>query len=103
MLDRAIVEAGLDRPAIFVSNAVKHFKFEPRGKRRLHKRPNASEIERCRWWLDREREIVKPELVVALGVTAARSLRPLAMFPITFLRPRTTETGTCGRPPALAA
>src|SRR5438477_7697988 len=74
MLDRAIAEAGLDRKAIFVTNAVKHFKFEPRGKRRLHKRPNAYEIERCRWWNDLERAIVKPKVVVALGATAARSL-----------------------------
>ena len=74
MLDRAIAEAGLDRKAIFVTNAVKHFKFEQRGKRRLHKRPNAHEIERCKWWLDIERALVKPDLVVALGATAARSL-----------------------------
>ena len=74
MLDRAIAEAGLDRKAIFVTNAVKHFKFEPRGKRRLHKRPNAYEIERCKWWNDIERALVDPKLVVALGATAARSL-----------------------------
>ena len=74
MLDRAIAEAGLDRKAIFVTNAVKHFKFEPRGKRRLHKRPNSYEIERCKWWNDIERALVKPDLVVALGATAARSL-----------------------------
>ena len=74
VLDRALADAGLDRSKVFVTNAVKHFKFELRGKRRLHKRPNAYEIERCRWWLDLERAIVKPELVVALGATAARSL-----------------------------
>jgi uracil-DNA glycosylase len=74
MLDRAIIDAGLDRRIIFVTNAVKHFKFEPRGKRRLHKKPNAYEIERCRWWNDIERKLVKPELIVALGATAARSL-----------------------------
>jgi DNA polymerase len=74
LLDRAIADAGLDRKTIFVTNAVKHFKFEPRGKRRLHKRPNAHEIERCRWWNALERSLVKPKLVVALGVTAARSL-----------------------------
>src|SRR5262245_15415877 len=74
MLDRAIAEAGLDRKTIFVTNAVKHFKFEPRGKRRLHKKPNAHEIERCRWWNEQERAIVKPEMIVALGATAARSL-----------------------------
>jgi DNA polymerase len=74
MLDRAIAEAGLNRKAIFVTNAVKHFKFEQRGKRRLHKRPNAYEIERCKWWNDIERALVDPKLVVALGATAARSL-----------------------------
>ena len=74
MLDRAIAEAGLDRKTIFVTNAVKHFKFEQRGKRRLHKRPNAYEIDRCKWWNDIERALVKPKLVVALGATAARSL-----------------------------
>ena len=74
VLDRAIAEAGLDRTDMFVTNAVKHFKFEPRGKRRLHKRPNTYEIERCRWWLDLERTIVKPDVIVALGATAARSL-----------------------------
>ena len=74
MLDRAIADAGLDRSQIFVTNAVKHFKFEPRGKRRLHKRPNAYEIERCKWWNDIERSLVQPQLVVALGATAARSL-----------------------------
>jgi len=81
VLDRAIADAGLDRTTIFVTNAVKHFKFEPRGKRRIHKKPNAYEIERCRWWLDHERSIVKPELIVALGGSAARSLfdRPVVI------------------------
>jgi DNA polymerase len=74
VLDRAIAEAGLDRRKIFVTNAVKHFKFEQRGKRRLHKKPNAYEIDRCRWWIEQELRIVKPELVVALGATAVRSL-----------------------------
>jgi DNA polymerase len=74
LLDRAIADAGLDRRTIFVTNAVKHFKFEPRGKRRLHKRPNAYEIERCRWWNEIERKLIRPELIVALGATAARSL-----------------------------
>ncbi|HEX2656063.1 MAG TPA: UdgX family uracil-DNA binding protein [Xanthobacteraceae bacterium] len=74
VLDRALNEAGLDRARVFVTNAVKHFKFEPRGKRRLHKRPNAYEIERCRWWLDQERAILKPDIIVALGATAARSV-----------------------------
>jgi len=74
VLDQAILAAGIDRKQVFVTNAVKHFKFAPRGKRRLHKKPNAREIERCRWWLDLERAIVKPRIVVALGATAARSL-----------------------------
>jgi len=74
MLDKALAEAGIDRKNTFVTNAVKHFKFEQRGKRRLHKKPNVSEIEHCKWWLDLERQIVKPELTVALGATAARAL-----------------------------
>jgi uracil-DNA glycosylase len=74
MLDQALAAAGIERGDAFVTNAVKHFKFEERGKRRLHKRPNAQEIERCRWWLDLERRIVKPGMIVALGATAARSL-----------------------------
>jgi uracil-DNA glycosylase len=81
VLDRAIAEAGLDRRKIFVTNAVKHFKFEQRGKRRLHKKPNAGEIDACRWWQDQERHIIKPELIVALGATALRSLtgKPMAI------------------------
>src|SRR3954464_7936967 len=81
VLDQAIEEAGIDRKLVFVTNAVKHFKFEPRGKRRLHKRPNASEIEACRWWLERERTIVKPRVIVALGATAARGVlgRPVTI------------------------
>lgn len=74
MLDRAIIEAGLDRRDVFVTNAVKHFKNEPRGKRRIHRKPNASEIDTCRWWLDKELELVKPKVVIALGATAASSL-----------------------------
>lgn len=74
VLDEAIAQAGIDRRQVFVTNAVKHFKFEMRGKRRLHKKPNAHEIERCRWWIDLERSIVKPAVVVALGATAVRSL-----------------------------
>ncbi|MBV8908732.1 MAG: UdgX family uracil-DNA binding protein [Sphingomonas sp.] len=81
LLDRCLEEAGIDRSRTYVTNAVKHFKFEPRGKRRLHKNPNTYEIDRCRWWLDHERSIVKPELIVALGATAARSLfeRPVVI------------------------
>jgi DNA polymerase len=74
LLDRALGDADIDRSKTFVTNAVKHFKFEPRGKRRLHKRPNASEIEACRWWLELERAFVRPALILALGATAARAL-----------------------------
>jgi DNA polymerase len=74
VLDRAIVDAGIERKQVFVTNAVKHFKFEPRGKRRLHKRPSAGEVDACRWWLDRERALVKPRVIVALGATAARGV-----------------------------
>lgn len=74
LLDNALVEAGVDRKRIYVTNAVKHFKFERRGKRRLHKRPNASEIKICRYWLFEEIEAVSPRLIVALGATAAQGL-----------------------------
>ena len=74
ILDGALAEAGIDRKQVFVTNAVKHFKHEMRGKRRLHKRPNAYEIDRCRWWQDLERAIVQPAVIVALGATAARSV-----------------------------
>jgi DNA polymerase len=74
LLDQALADAGIPRKQTFVTNAVKHFKFEPRGKRRLHRRPNAYEIARCNWWLEQERAIVKPDVIVALGATAARSL-----------------------------
>jgi DNA polymerase len=74
ILDRALAEAGVPRDKTFVTNAVKHFKYEWRGKRRLHKRPDAGEIEACRWWLDIERSLVKPAAVLGMGATAARSL-----------------------------
>jgi uracil-DNA glycosylase len=74
MLDRALAEVGIERGQVYVTNAVKHFKNELRGKRRLHKRPNQYEIERCRWWLELELAAVQPKLVVALGVTAASAL-----------------------------
>ena len=81
MLDRALADAGIPRNETFVTNAVKHFKFEPRGKRRLHKKPNAYEIERCKWWFEQERAILKPELIVALGATGARAVmnRPVTI------------------------
>jgi uracil-DNA glycosylase len=79
VLDRALAEAGLDRNSVYVTNAVKHFKHEARGKRRLHKRPNRYEVEQCRWWLEQEMAIVKPVLVVALGTTAAHALSGKAL------------------------
>ncbi len=74
LLDQALAEAGIARDQVYVTNAVKHFKFEPRGKRRLHKRPNNGEIQQCRWWLEQERALVRPKLIVAMGATAAYSL-----------------------------
>jgi DNA polymerase len=74
MLDRALQEAGMDRKSVYVTNAVKHFKFEPRGKRRLHVKPNAAELQACHWWLEQEMRLVSPKLVIALGATAARAL-----------------------------
>jgi uracil-DNA glycosylase len=74
MLDRALEEAGMNRKSVYVTNAVKHFKFEPRGKRRLHVKPNAIEIQACNWWLEEEMRLVSPKLVIALGATAARAL-----------------------------
>jgi len=74
LFDRALGEAGIDRSQAYVTNAVKHFKFERRGKRRIHSKPDAGEIEACRWWIEQERAILRPTLTVALGATAARSL-----------------------------
>jgi len=74
LLDKALVEAGIDRSQVYVTNAVKHFKFEERGKRRIHAKPNAAEIGACRPWLESEIEVVKPELIVCLGATAAQTL-----------------------------
>lgn len=74
VLDQALDAAGLRRDRMYVTNAVKHFKHVDRGKRRLHQKPNVYEIDRCKWWLDLELAIISPELTVALGATAARSL-----------------------------
>ena len=74
LLDRALADAGIDRAAVYVTNVVKHFKWEPRGKRRIHKKPNAAEIAACRPWLDTEIQLVKPRAVVCLGATAAQAL-----------------------------
>jgi DNA polymerase len=74
LLDRVLAEAGIDRKKLYVTNAVKHFKYETRGKRRIHQRPNAGEVEQCRWWLNREIALVRPKLVVAMGATALYAL-----------------------------
>lgn len=74
LLDRALARAGLDRRRLYLTNAVKHFKFTPRGKRRIHQRPGAGEVDHCRWWLDAERRLLRPRLTLALGATAARAL-----------------------------
>jgi DNA polymerase len=96
ILDEALVDAGIARDLVFITNAVKHFKFEMRGKRRLHKRPNAYEIDQCHWWLDFERDILHPQIVVAMGATAVRSVsgRPL---PIGTVRGRVLALKDGGR------
>ena len=74
LLDRALEEAGIDRSSAYVTNAVKHFKFEERGKRRLHKKPSAGEIRACRPWLEAELSRIKPSVIVCLGATAAQTM-----------------------------
>ena len=74
LFDAALEKAGIDRSTVYVTNAVKHFKFVQRGKRRIHNRPDAGEIQACRWWLEHERKLIRPPVTVALGATAARAL-----------------------------
>jgi uracil-DNA glycosylase family protein len=74
IFDQALEEVGIDRGEVYVTNVVKHFKFEPRGKRRIHKRPNAEEVKACRPWLEAELAVVQPEVLVCLGATAAQAL-----------------------------
>ena len=74
IFDAGLEKAGIDRSTVYVTNAVKHFKFIQRGKRRIHNKPDAGEITACRWWIEHERALIKPPLTVALGATAARSL-----------------------------
>ena len=74
LLDKALVEAGIDRTKVYVTNVVKHFKWEPRGKRRIHKKPNGAEIAACRPWLEAEIAVVKPQAIVCLGSTAAQAV-----------------------------
>jgi DNA polymerase len=87
LLDRALGDAGVDRSTAYVTNAVKHFKFERRGKRRIHQKPEAPEIDACRWWIEQERLLIRPPITVALGATAARSLLGKAVT-ITSMRGR---------------
>jgi uracil-DNA glycosylase family protein len=74
VFDDALEKAGIDRSEVYVTNAVKHFKFIQRGKRRIHNKPDGGQIEACRWWIDHERSLIKPAVTVALGATAARSI-----------------------------
>jgi DNA polymerase len=74
IMDRALEEAGINRNDVYVTNTVKHFKWEPRGKRRIHKKPNSREIAACRPWLEAELRLVKPKLIVCLGATAAQAI-----------------------------
>lgn len=90
LFDRVLEEAGVDRRTVYVTNAVKHFKFEPRGKRRIHSKPNAGEIQVCNGWLTKELKLIEPELAVALGATAAQSLLGKAV-PITKMRGQVIE------------
>ena len=85
VFDAVLAEAGIERDKAYVTNAVKHFKFERRGKRRLHSRPNAGEVRACRWWLDKELGFIRPRLAVALGATAALALTGKAL-PVTKMR-----------------
>ena len=79
LFDAALEKAGIDRSTVYVTNAVKHFKFVPRGKKRIHSKPNSGEIEACRWWIGHERELIRPPVTIALGATAAQSLFGKAM------------------------
>jgi uracil-DNA glycosylase family protein len=79
LLDKALEAARIDRSTVYVTNAVKHFKFVPRGKRRIHNKPDTGGITACRWWIDHERELIRPAVTVALGATAAQSLFGKAM------------------------
>ena len=96
VLDEALGEAGIDRKRVFVTNAVKHFKWRASGKRRLHERPNSAEITACRVWLELELRLVKPDIVVALGATAAQALLGRA-FRVTKDRGRLVESPLAAR------
>jgi DNA polymerase len=91
LLDKALEEAGIDRAKVYVTNVVKHFKWEPRGKRRIHKKPNAMEIAACRPWLDAEIRVIKPRAIVCLGSTAAQAVIS-PTFKVTAQRGRFVES-----------
>jgi uracil-DNA glycosylase len=91
LLNRALAEAGLDRAAVYVTNVVKHFKWEPRGKRRIHQKPNTGEIVACRPWLDMEIQLVHPRAIICLGATAAQALLGKG-FKVSELRGRLIES-----------
>lgn len=74
LLDKALIEAGIDREQVYVTNVVKHFKFEERGKRRIHKKPSATEVQACNPWLEAEVSLIKPKVIVCLGATAAQAI-----------------------------
>lgn len=94
VLDRALAAAGVPRAETYVTNAVKHFKFEPRGKRRIHAKPQGPEIDACRWWIEQERVLIRPPVTVALGATAARALiGRVVTIAATRGRPLTLEDG----------
>jgi uracil-DNA glycosylase len=95
LLDRALENAGIDRKEVYVTNAVKHFKYEQRGKRRLHSKPNAGEVKHYRWWLKKELDLVKPRVTVALGATAVLALAGYAL-PIGKNRGPADFEGLCG-------
>lgn len=99
LLDKCLEEAGIDRSKVYITNTVKHFKWEPRGKLRIHKKPNITEIRACRPWLDAELEMVKPNLIVCLGAVAAQSLLGSA-FKITKAHGEVREVE--GLPPIIA-
>jgi DNA polymerase len=92
VLDKALAAAGIDRDDVYLTNAVKHFKWEPRGKRRIHKKPNGMQIAACRPWFDEEADVVKPKVIVALGATAAQALLGRG-FRVTQRRGKVISTG----------
>jgi DNA polymerase len=95
LLDKALADAGIPRDEVYVTNAVKHFKWEPRGKRRIHKKPRASEVKACRPWLEAELRAVHPAVVVCLGATAAQSLLG-SSFKLMQQRGQVVASGTAG-------